>query len=126
MKQLDKNWLEWSVFGISLCIVVGILGFLTYESFTRGDTPPEIAIELGAPLPAESGFRVPVTMYNAGDGTAEEVMIEVTLASAGAEEISTLTVAFLPRHTSADGWVVFANDPGQGTLTARVVGYEEP
>jgi uncharacterized protein (TIGR02588 family) len=37
-----------------------------------------------------------------------------------------LTIAFLPRRATREGWVTFQQDPRAARLTARVLGYEKP
>jgi uncharacterized protein (TIGR02588 family) len=37
-----------------------------------------------------------------------------------------LTIAFLPRRATREGFVTFQQDPRGARLTARVLGYERP
>jgi uncharacterized protein (TIGR02588 family) len=100
MKKLEKNWLEWIVFGISLILVLFTLGYIVYDGATLGETPPNIELQLGQPQPQSDRFIVPVTATNRGDETAETVQIEVTLNSDGREEeTAEFEIAFLPRHS---------------------------
>ena len=127
MSELQKNWLEWSVFVAGALLVAGVIGYLVYDAATAGNEPPSIEVQLGAPVRRQHNFAVPVTVVNHGDHTAEGVQIEVVLEEGGAEtERGEFAVAFLPRHSSREGWVAFGRDPRQGTLRARVLGYEKP
>ena len=126
MKKVQKNWLEWSVFAASSLLIVALLGFLVYESLTIGNAPPDIQLEVGAPEQRSGYFAVPINATNKGDHTAEGVHIEVVLRGAGKEETGDFDIAFLPRRGSREAWVTFKNDPRQGTLEARVLGYEKP
>ena len=127
MSELKKNWLEWSVFVAGALLVVGVIGYLAYDAATAGNDPPSIEVQLGAPEQRLRNFAVPVTVVNHGDQTAEGVQIEVVLEEGGAEsERGEFAVAFLPRHSSREGWVAFQRDPRNGTLRARVLGYEKP
>ena len=126
MKKVQKNWLEWAVFAASSVLIVTLLGFLVYESMTIGNAPPDIHLEIGTPEERSGYFAVPVTATNKGDHTAEGVHIEVVLRGAGKEETGDFEIQFLPRRGSREAWVTFKNDPRQGTLEARVLGYEKP
>lgn len=127
MKLPEKNWLEWVVFGISLALVVGALGFLGYDALTTGEDPPIIEVRLGSPQAREYNYLVPVTVINHGDGTAEGVLIEVTLERDGEElESGAFEIPFLPRNSTGEGWVTFTVDPASASMTAHVRGYEKP
>jgi uncharacterized protein (TIGR02588 family) len=129
MSKLQKNWVEWSVFAVGLVLVVSVLAYLAYEGATMGNDPPIIEVRLGTPEQRTHNFIVPVTVLNNGDETAEGITIEVTLenAASGGEPVrGELTIAFLPRRATREGWVTFQQDPRAARLTARVLGYEKP
>jgi uncharacterized protein (TIGR02588 family) len=127
-QKLEKNWLEWVVFGVGLVLVAGTLGFLVYDGATSaGDAPPSVRVELGAPEQRGEHFIVPVTVTNEGGQTAEGVTVEVTLEREGAEaERGEFGVAFLPRDGKREGFVTFRTDPRSARLVPRVLGYEKP
>jgi uncharacterized protein (TIGR02588 family) len=124
--QVEKNWLEWVVFGVSLVLTASVLGYLIYEGVHMGNAPPNIALRLGPPERRGEGFVVPVAATNHGDETAEGLHIEVRLETGGAGERGAFTIAFLPRRATRKGWVTFRTDPRAGQLTPRVLGYEKP
>ena len=126
MKKVQKNWLEWSVFAASAALIAALLGFLVYESLTISNAPPDIHLEVGNPEQRSGYFAVPITGGGGGGHTAEGVHIEVVLRGAGQEETGDFEIQFLPRRGSREAWVTFKNDPRQGTLEARVLGYEKP
>lgn len=125
-KKITKNWLEWSVFGVSAALIALVIGFLVFESATIGDALPDIEVRTGTPEARTGHFAVPLEVTNKGDQTAEGVHIEVVLRSGGKEERADLEIAFLPRRGSREAWVTFKADPRQGALEARVLGYEKP
>lgn len=126
-EKVEKNWLEWAVFGVGLLLVAGVLGYLAYDGATASGEPPAVEVRLGDPRPTGHNFIVPVTVINHGGQTAEGVGIEVTLEGVGGEpERGEFTVAFLPRRATREGWVAFRTDPRAGKLQARVLGYEKP
>ena len=126
MKKIEKNWFEWSVFAVSAALILAMITFLLYESFTIGNAPPDIHVQIGQPEQRSGYFAVPIEAMNKGDHTAEGVHIEVVLRSGDKEETGDFEIQFLPRRGSREAWVTFKSDPRQGTLEARVLGYEKP
>jgi len=127
MSKIRKNWLEWSVFAVGLVLVVAVLAYLAYEGATMGSEPPSLEVRLGTPEARTHNFIVPVTVINHGDATAEGVIIEVLMEKAETEPArGELTIPFLPRRATREGFVTFQQDPRAAQLTARVLGYEKP
>ncbi|HYG11691.1 MAG TPA: hypothetical protein VD835_17220 [Pyrinomonadaceae bacterium] len=129
MKKLEKNWVEWVVFAVGLALVVSTLAYLVYDGATMGSDPPSIEVRLGTPEARAHNFIVPVTVTNHGDETAEGVTVEVLLEQGdgqGDAARGELTIAFLPRRATREGFVTFQQDPRGARLTARVLGYEKP
>jgi uncharacterized protein (TIGR02588 family) len=125
-RALEKNSLEWTVFGVGLILVMATLGYLVREAFTTGSRPPELVVHLGAPRAVTEGFQVPVTVVNRGDRVAEGVSVTITLASGAEREETVLTVAFLPHQSRRQGWVMFRSDPRDGDLQVGPVAYASP
>ncbi len=127
MSRVRKNGLEWGVFSVSLVLVLGTVGYLAYDAVRGGHTPPEVVVELGRPERRGAVWAVPVRVRNTGEETAEGVHVEVTLDSPGLEpEVADFEVAFVPRQSSREGWVLLSRNPATGRLTGRAVGYEKP
>lgn len=125
--NVEKNWLEWIVFGVSVVILLGFVGSLGYLLVVSGDRPADLVVELGTPQEDSAGFRVPVRVRNRGDRTAEEVKVVVTLEPPGQmPEERELTFAFLPRRSERAGVVVFDRDPRCCRLAGDVASYERP
>lgn len=123
MKRPHKNGLEWSVFFLSAALVLAILGYLVYAATQNRDSPPDLRITTGAP----QSHRVPVTVRNHGDSTAESVRIEVLLLR-GEEEVerAELDLPFVPHQSKREGWVEFRHDPRRCTIATRALSYETP
>lgn len=119
-KKLRKNALEWTVFAVSLALVVGVVGLLVALAFEDADVPPTLVVTLGAPGPGISGVRVPVTVRNEGAQTVASVVVAVT----DGRETAEVTFGYVPRHSTRTGGALFPGPPGR--LTARVVAYEAP
>lgn len=127
MKTPKKNWLEWSIFAISLVVVLGTAGVLFYELFTLGEQPADPQMELGPPQAHTGYYAVPVTVRNRGNETAQNVHLAVTLQLSGEEsERADFILDYLPRFAKREAWVTFLHDPAKGKLEPRVLGYEKP
>jgi uncharacterized protein (TIGR02588 family) len=125
--KLQKNWLEWTVFGVSALIVAAVLGLLVTQAVATGEEPPEVVVITAEPQRTGAGFLVPVEAVNRGAETVENAEIEVTLELGGrVVERGTFMVAFLPRHSKRNGWVQFERDPRCCRISARAVGFEKP
>jgi uncharacterized protein (TIGR02588 family) len=127
MSKIEKNPLEWAVFGIGLILTLGVIGSLVWDAVRGGDKPPDLIVELGAPEPRAQGWAVPVTVRNQGDETAESARVVVTLElPGGRKEEAELDFPFVPRRSRREGWVHFLHPPASGRLNGRVTGYEQP
>jgi uncharacterized protein (TIGR02588 family) len=126
---LQKNGLEWSVFALSLMLVIGTLGYLTWAALMQSDEPAQLEVRLGEPQQRKEQFAVPVSVLNDGDRTAEGVVVEVSLENDSGQEVETsqFEIAFVPRHSTREGEVLFKQNPQiAANVTARVLGYETP
>ena len=117
-----KNPLEWSVFGVSLLLVLAVTGVLGMEALRWQGTPARLKVELGQAERRGGEWCVPVKVSNEGEGLASNVEIEV---SAGDEKAG-LTLDFVPRGTVREGKVCFPEEVDPGAMKGRVLGYEEP
>jgi uncharacterized protein (TIGR02588 family) len=130
MSKIQKNWVEWVVFAVGFALVVSVLAYLVYDGATMGSDPPSVEVRLGAPEARAHNFIVPVTVTNHGDQTAEGITVEVLMegdgGGGGEPARGELSIAFLPRRATREGFVTFQQDPRAARLTARVLGYEKP
>ena len=127
MTKPAKNRLEWTVFAISLVLVLATLGFLVRESIVGDGGPPEVVARLGEARPSESGYLIPVEVANLGQTTAEDVLVPIFLdLPEGKREEAELNIAFLPRDSKRNGWVSFRDDPRRGTLRLGAIAFEVP
>ena len=124
----DKNALEWSVFAVSLLLVLGIVAYLSYQVYTDKPSTPDLVVEYFHDPSTNAPQRYRVVVHNLGGETAEEVQIELVVEKGGEEvENAELSIAFAPKASKREGWVNFKDDPKQGdTLVARVVSYKRP
>jgi uncharacterized protein (TIGR02588 family) len=119
---------EWIAFGVSLLIVVGMIGLITFLHFRQGRQPTIIHVtpQLAEVRHEKGRFYLPVDVENTGGKTAENVWVEITLSPAeGEPETGKFVIAFLANHAASTGVVIFRQDPAQGELAASV-SYLEP
>lgn len=122
-----KNALEWVVFGFSVVLLIAVVLVLVIAALQAGDEPPVLQIDVGTATRRGDVFRLPVRVRNSGAETAEDVHVEVVLNSEGSEiDRGELTLAFVPRNSTREGWVTFRQDPRCCTIAARAVGYNKP
>lgn len=127
MKIPQKNAVEWSVFGLSLLLVVAVGGFLAYDAVAGVDSPPALVVRPGAPVQRGDVLEIPVLVENTGGAAAEDVLVEVTVRqSGGAEERAELTLPLLPRLAVRDGVVSVPSAGAVESVEGRVVGYTLP
>lgn len=120
---------EWTTLGISIVIVLVVVGVIT-SLYAGGDAqPPVISVEprLGAVRQDTGGYYLPVDVTNTGDQTAQDVQIEGELdAGSGAPEMAEFTITFLAGGEQVQATLVFQSDPEQGQLTTRVTSFQDP
>ena len=123
---MKKNTLEWTVFGLSLALIAGIVILLVHEHLAGENRPPSIAANVGEAVATSGGYAVPIDVRNDGDTTAEEVQVEGSLTWEGGSERGEAVLSFVPYRSERRAWIAFSHDPRNGKLEVRVVGYREP
>lgn len=127
MRDLGKNALEWVVFGISTLLVLALLGFLGYTSWSYTDSPAHIEFHLGEPTKIGKSWQVEVEVQNQGGHAAEGVEVEVEWSAQ--KQTARFVLPHLPRQGKRVGYAVFEAKGDSklkvSALKARVAGYEE-
>jgi uncharacterized protein (TIGR02588 family) len=123
---MKKNALEWTVFGISVALIVAVASLLLHQQFTGGQEPASLVAATGTPIETAGGHAVPVDVRNEGDTSAEDVRLEATLESAAGTETGEALIPYVPYRSQRRVWITFSTDPRRGTVTVRVLGYREP
>lgn len=121
-----KNKLEWTVFAISLCLILAVLGYLGYQVYTEKEETPDMVVAI-EPDPSDNNpYRYQVSVENKGGKTAESVTIEVKMKKGG-EDVQTaeLQIPFVPKESKREGWVNFSLDPALAdTVEAHVLSFK--
>ena len=115
-----KNALEWVVFAMGVAIVLGVIGYLSYQLATETNEPPLLVIELGEQTPRGAVVEIDVTVKNEGDQTAEGATIEVC---GGPDTCAELTFPYVPSGSERTGRVGLST-PLAGPLETRAVSFE--
>lgn len=124
-----RSMAEWTTLGISLAILFGIAGLVTYLYLAGGAQPPIITAEpkLDELRHDRGAYYLPVEVINQGDETAEGVRVEAELVSeSGPPETAEFTLLFLAGGERAHGTAVFSEDPSKGDLTVRAISFVTP
>jgi hypothetical protein len=116
----ERNGIEWSVFALGALLTLLVVGFLVVEVF-RGDGDPDLRVTVWEPRTVASGVEIGVSLLNAGDGPALDVVVEVCDAR---RTCGTLTFPQMPAGATREGRLSFA--PGSGPLAGRVLGFRLP
>lgn len=127
MRIPRKNALEWTVFGLSLALLIAVAGFLAYD-IVRGDSsPPQIVVRPGTPTERGDLIELPVVVENQGGAAVENLLVEVTVhQSSGGEGRAELSLPLLPRGASEEGLVTVPRMGAVERVEWRVVGYTLP
>lgn len=121
-----KNILEWIVFGLSLAILIGVIGVLVYQAVHVRDDPPLLSVTMEDPVRGHGQVRIPLLLFNKGDRPAIEVQVEVSGTIDGEKITSSVHFDYIPRHAKRAGWVTFPGELVPPDVSARVPGYADP
>ncbi len=124
---MKRNSLEWVILIASLAAIVGLVGFLVVEAVGDGGRPASVGAtaDVDRGSAGETGWLIPVRVYNRGGSAALSVAVEVTAIVDGTEEASELTVDVLAGGSEVELLAGFSGEP-DGIVAVRVVGLETP
>ncbi len=118
---------EWLVAGLGALMVLGAIAYLVHHSLGRERTPPDIRLTTERVIELSNGFLVQFRARNEGRSAAAEVVIEGELAApGGVNEVSEVTLDYLPPRSGREGGLFFAHDPRAGDLRLRAKGFARP
>lgn len=125
-RDRGRSTAEWTTFAASCVVLLVVVGLIVGQ-MVGTSTPPAPVAEIRTPYRVEAGaFHVDVEVTNRGDETAANVQVTATLEIDGEETTADQTIDFLAGHATQQLVFVFADDPGDGTLTVSVNGYSLP
>jgi uncharacterized protein (TIGR02588 family) len=115
---------EWIVAGVRLIFVVGPVGFLVYQAIMENPSSPDVTVQVESVMSLRSGDLVKIKITNYGDATAEGLIVEGKLRK-GEEQIE-LSHTEIDYAAHTEKRLFFSQDPRQGELRVRALGYKEP
>jgi uncharacterized protein (TIGR02588 family) len=118
---------EQAIAAVAALLVAGLLGYLVWQVLTHKSTLPAVAFRTVSIEPQTNGYLVRFEASNNGDVTASAVEIAGLLTRGGATvEDSHVVIDYLPGRSVARGGLWFTQDPRQGELILRALGYVDP
>lgn len=117
--ETRRTGVQWLLLLTSLAIVLGLVGYIAYDHFTKGNDPPAVMVEAaGKPSSRTDGtYQLNITVRNEGDLPAENVIVHV---SGSGQETADVQIDFLSGHEEQTHTVIFSEKPGDGRLRYTV------
>lgn len=127
-QHIEKNKLEWFVFGCSMVLVLFIVGYLVYQGFQPNIATPQLSLKSKPDPTKNDKYRWHITVSNSGSETAEDVRVEaISLQANATQEKSELMISFVPKGSSREGWIIFSQPPACDTcMQVRITSYKRP
>lgn len=106
--------LQWCAAAVGLAVTLTAIGIVLWEALQ----PPSVSrltarIEDAVVVPG--GHVAQVRVFNNGDDTAAAVLVEGVVG----DEVSRVTIDYVPGHGHADGHLQFASDPRNAAVQVR-------
>lgn len=120
---------EWITLGISVAVIAGILGLVTWLYVRGTEAPPTIAVEamLDDVRDVDGDWYLPIEVRNDGDRTVASAIIEGELdTGSGQPETAQVTIDYLAGNERVRGTFVFSSDPRDGELSVGPTSYQDP
>ena len=112
---------------MGLALVAATIGFMLYKAIWGIQSPPDLTIQVGDISAQKDEFLVNFRVVNHGGATAEGVVVEGELTKEGLSlEKAQTTIEYLPAHSERKGGLFFSQNPRQGRLKLRALGYQQP
>src|SRR5690606_21847499 len=109
---------------IFLC--VGII-YLSWSAWSDKKSSPDIAINVTRINQVSKGFLVEIEVVNNGSDAVSLLQIEGQLTdTTGATETSTAELDYVASRSISHAGLFFSNDPHQGNLRLRPLGFQPP
>lgn len=120
--------LEWLAAALGLLLVLGIVGFVSWQAFRSGEQgPPVLEVRVERVTSTSASHVVEIAVKNRSSAAAAAVQIEGDLTSDSGEVItSQVSLDFVPGNSEKRGGLLFRDDPRTHDLQVRVSGYAEP
>lgn len=120
--------MEWIIGGISTCLILAMLAFLTKWAIESKEIPPLLELNLKKVISWEKGHLVVVEVNNKGTKTAKGFMFEGTLTDAEGKKIETSSavIQFVPAKARREAGLIFKAYSKDYKLEFNAKGFENP
>lgn len=125
-EKRTKNALEWTVFAISLILVIGTIGLLVNAALKTKPSPPRLRVESGQSETVNGRITIPIRVINDGGQVAENVDVSVTLGEGPDQQEAGFTIDFIPHQGTRKGAVSFQATGGPIEPKIAILGYSTP
>lgn len=126
-ETLTGHWIEWLTGGLSLLVVVGLIGWIGFRAVTAMSSPALLEVQPSVSVPAGSMHRIDFTVINRGQATAATVTVRGSLVSKEvAIETAEVTFDYVPGESEVHGAFLFQANPADAALEIHAVSYSDP
>lgn len=123
----DPHWIEWLTGLVSALLVAGMLGWISWEAFTREATPPDLSVTVLTTEKTRAGQRVTFDITNSGTTTAAAVtVIGRLMEGEKIVEESHVVFDYVAAESKSTGAILFAGEPTGRRVDIRAAGYTSP
>lgn len=127
IKSAATSAWEWVVAAIGGTLICAAIVYLVWFGLTTPAGLPDLELAVVRTEPVGSAYLVELAIQNRGPATAAAVQIEGRLPRPdGQEEISEVTVDFVPPKSRAAAILQFSSDPAARDLRLRIKGMAIP
>lgn len=119
-----KNPLETTVSLLSALLIISTVSLLTWQGIRTPD-PASFEVVTGEVRGDNGLYYLPMEVSNAGDKSAQNVGVRVSLEGAGVADAD-LTIDWLPGRSSRSATSVFSVDPRSYEMSIEITGYQTP
>jgi uncharacterized protein (TIGR02588 family) len=124
---MAKPAAEWICAAIAFAITGATFVIVARDLRSTPDPAPVIRLSVEYVTPQPDGFLVAIQAENISRSTAAAYRVEGTLLRDGAVvERSDVTFDYVPRGSTETGGLWFTQDPRDGEIQLRSLGYQEP
>jgi uncharacterized protein (TIGR02588 family) len=115
--------------GISVAVVIAMLGTLTALNLQAGSSPAALRVtpDFAAAFEKDGSWYLPVEVTNTGDQPTDTVTVALERATGAADpEVAELDFTFVAGGETVSGWAAFDERPTAATTHVDPVSYTDP
>ena len=120
--KVHFNSVQLAVFCLGVLLILGIIGYLSYQAVKIGEKPPQPEVT-AVYQPELPDYTYRVKVRNKGEETATNMTLKMTLYQDGKiKESGTFSISYLPIQSEQTGWMVFktARKPADSLVVSSI------